>query len=107
MIRLENINVKYDKVIFKDAKIKIPNGKVTAIVGESGVGKTTLLYMLGLISSEKIGDYYWDEEKVDLYKDKECSEIRKKRIGYIFQDNNLIEKLTIKGNIELSAKLQE
>lgn len=105
MIRLENINVKYDKVIFKDAKIKIPNGKVTAIVGESGVGKTTLLYMLGLISSEKIGDYYWDEEKVDLYKDKECSEIRKKRIGYIFQDNNLIEKLTIKGNIELSAKI--
>ena len=46
MIRLENINVKYDKVIFKDAKIKIPNGKVTAIVGASGSGKTTLIKLM-------------------------------------------------------------
>ena len=59
--------------------IKRPtNGKVTAIVGESGVGKTTLLYMLGLISSEKIGDYYWDEEKVDLSELIELTDEQKK-----------------------------
>ena len=105
MICLERINVKYNRVIFDEAKIEIANGKVTTIVGESGVGKTTLLYMIGLISPEKFGNYIWDGRKIDLKDDSECSGIRKRKIGYIFQDNNLNEQLTIKGNIELAAKI--
>lgn len=105
MIRLENINVSYDKDIFKDGRIIIPSGKISAIIGESGVGKTTLLYILGLISPEKKVEYFWNEKNIELDNDIECSEFRKKKIGYIFQDNNLNEKLTIKENIEISAKI--
>lgn len=105
MICLENINVKYNKVLFENAKIEIPNGNVTTIVGESGIGKTTLLYMIGLISAENFGDYIYNGKNIDLKNDRECSKIRKRNIGYVFQENNLNEKLTIKGNIELSAKI--
>ena len=105
MITIKKINVKFEKSIFEDGEIIVNEGKVTTIMGESGVGKTTLLYMLGLISSEKNAEYYWDDKKVDLNNDIECSEIRKKKIGYVFQENNLNEKLTVKENIELSAKI--
>lgn len=105
MICLENINVKYNKVLFENAKIEIPNGNVTTIVGESGIGKTTLLYMIGLISAENFGDYIYNGKNIDLKNDRECSKIRKRNIGYVFQENNLNEKLTIKGNIELSANI--
>lgn len=105
MIILNNLNVKFDKVLFENSGISIPNGKITAIVGNSGIGKTTLLYMLGIISSQKKGNYFFCDEKIDLYNDEECSNIRKYRIGYIFQENNLNEQLTIKNNIKISAMI--
>jgi len=106
MIRLNKINISFEnREIIKNSGLSIENGKVTAIIGESGSGKTTLLYSLGLISSQNEYEYIFDEIKINLKSDKEKSLLRKNKIGYVFQDNNLFENLSIYDNIVLSAEV--
>ncbi|SET23463.1 ABC transporter ATP-binding protein [Anaerobranca gottschalkii] len=105
MIELRNVNIEFDKKLIEDGTIKIYDGKITAIIGESGSGKTSLLYLLGLISSNHRYLYSFDDVTLDLSNDFEMSRIRKQKIGYIFQDNNLVENLTIFENIRLSATI--
>lgn len=105
MINLTHVNIKFAEPVIIDSEISIPSGKITAITGPSGSGKTTLLYCLGLISSNKDYEYLFDGEKIDVTDDETKGAVRKTRIGYIFQDNNLIDSLTVKENIRLAATL--
>ncbi|MFA5408726.1 MAG: ATP-binding cassette domain-containing protein, partial [Bacilli bacterium] len=106
MIELSRIIISFNKrEIIKDSKITIKKGKVTTIIGESGSGKTTLLYCIGLISSQSEYEYLFDGKKLDLKSDKDKSLIRKNVIGYVFQDNNLFEDVSVYDNIILSAKI--
>ncbi|MCI8501743.1 MAG: ATP-binding cassette domain-containing protein [Oscillospiraceae bacterium] len=105
MIQLNHVNIKFKEPVIEDGEIQIPAGKLTAITGPSGSGKTTLLYCLGLISSNKDYEYLFDGEKIDVTNDEAKGEIRKTRIGYIFQDNNLIDGLTVRENLRLAATL--
>lgn len=105
MIQLNHVNIKFKEPVIEDGEIRIPAGKLTAITGPSGSGKTTLLYCLGLISSNKDYEYLFDGEKIDVTNDEAKGEIRKTRIGYIFQDNNLIDGLTVRENLRLAATL--
>lgn len=77
---------------------------MTAIIGESGSGKSTLLYKAGLISAGQ-HSYSFDGSRLDLDNDEELSQLRKTKIGYIFQDNNLIDALSLKENIRLAATI--
>ncbi len=106
MILIKNLKIEYDKVILENSEILIPDEKVTVITGESGTGKTTLLYKIGLISSDTNYSYKFDSTELTL-NDKVCSLIRKNKIGYIFQDNNLNEQLTIKENIINAARIAD
>ncbi|MTI94188.1 MAG: ATP-binding cassette domain-containing protein [Firmicutes bacterium] len=105
MLRLSNINIRFDRDLIVDGAIDLLDGRITAIIGESGSGKSTLLYHIGLISSNDQYHYQLDGNSIDLTSDVVTSELRKKRIGFIFQDNNLIDNLTIKENIILSASI--
>ncbi len=105
MIDIRNINISFDKEIIVSSNMKIENGKITVITGESGSGKTTLLYILGLISSQKGYKYSINQEVIDCESDYFKSKIRKRKIGYIFQDNNLNNQLTILDNIKTSARI--
>ncbi len=105
MIQLNHVNIKFKEPVIENGEIQIPAGKLTAITGPSGSGKTTLLYCLGLISSNKDYEYLFDGEKIDVTNDEAKGEIRKTRIGYIFQDNNLIDGLTVRENLRLAATL--
>lgn len=49
MIKLKHIHIGFKKILIKDANIQIDNGKITAIQGKSGIGKTSLLYVIGLL----------------------------------------------------------
>ena len=91
MIELNKINIRYDKDLINNGIINIVDGKITGIIGESGVGKTSLLYLIGLISSNKDYRYVYDGISLDLFNEKEISNIKKTNIGYIFQDNSIIE----------------
>lgn len=106
MIEIKHINVKYkDQTILKDSEIKIPEGKLTAISGKSGSGKTTLFYILGLISANKDYTYSFHGNEIHLENDQFKSDLRKSSIGFIFQEKNLHEYLSIKENIELYCQL--
>lgn len=105
MIRLSNINLKFSRVLIENGRMNIPDGQITVITGKSGSGKTTLLYLLGLISSARDYHYYFDGHEVNLRSDKEVSSLRKTRIGYVFQDNSLIDSLTVAENIRNTARI--
>ncbi len=81
--------------------LTIEHGEFVAIIGQSGSGKSTLMNMLGLLDVSTSGEYYMDGIDVSHMTDDELSEIRNKKIGFIFQGFNLITSLTAKGNVEL------
>ncbi|MEG1988815.1 MAG: ABC transporter ATP-binding protein, partial [Oscillibacter sp.] len=72
-----------------------------AIVGQSGSGKSTMMNVLGCLDIPTHGDYLLDGEDVRDLTDKELSHIRNKQIGFIFQQYNLIQDLTVLENVEL------
>lgn len=105
MIILSNIHLEFDRTLVQNGTIVIPDQKITVITGKSGSGKTSLLYLIGLMSSNTGYDYQFDGSPVNLKSDLEISQIRKKQIGYVFQENSLIESLTIGDNLKYAAKI--
>ena len=81
--------------------LTIEEGEFVAIIGQSGSGKSTLMNKLGLLDTCTSGEYYMDGVDVSHLSDDALSEIRNKKIGFIFQGFNLISSLTAKGNVEL------
>jgi putative ABC transport system ATP-binding protein len=70
-------------------------------MGPSGCGKSTLLHILGLLDSPSNGQYYFMDKEVSQYKESQLTDLRKGRIGFIFQSFNLIDELTVFENVEL------
>lgn len=105
MISLRNIDIAFKNKIIVNSQLEIMDNRITCIIGESGCGKTSLLYILGLISSQKGYKYIFDNEVLNTGNDEEKSNIRKKRISFIFQDNNLINDITIRENITVCADI--
>lgn len=81
--------------------LEIKKGEFVAIMGPSGCGKSSLLNILGLLSSPSDGQYWFDDEEVSSYTEKERSKLRKGSIGFVFQSFNLIDELTVFENVEL------
>ena len=95
MIYLSNVNIKFDRSLIIDGSIAIHDSAITIITGKSGCGKTSLLYMIGLMSTNTAYSYSFDGTPITLGSDIDVSNIRKQKIGYIFQDNSLIDCLSI------------
>jgi len=81
--------------------IEVPEGDYVAIMGPSGSGKSTLLNMLGCLDRPTSGKYYLGGDDVAQMGDDQLSEVRAKRIGFVFQSYNLIAQLTVVENIEV------
>ena len=103
MLQLGRIQIIYNNPIIQDGSLTIPNGKLTALIGPSGSGKTALLYCVGLISSNEDYEYIFNGKQINLSSEQEKGELRKKKIGYVFQENNLNQNLTVGENIQLCA----
>lgn len=82
--------------------LKIYRGEFVAIVGQSGSGKSTLMNIIGCLDVPTHGEYYLNGDDVSKLSDDEQAEIRNKTLGFIFQQYNLIPKLTVQENVELS-----
>lgn len=107
MLKLHNLSRIYqtddvETVALNNVNIEIAKGEFVAIMGPSGCGKSTLLNTIGMLDSPSKGDYIFDGENVAGYSEKQLSVIRKKSIGFIFQNFNLIDELTVSENIELA-----
>ena len=81
--------------------LKIKPHEFVAIIGPSGSGKSTLMNMIGCLDTPTSGEYYIDGQEASTLKEDEQAAIRNKEIGFIFQQYNLLQKLTVEENVEL------
>jgi putative ABC transport system ATP-binding protein len=79
---------------------EISKGEFVSVMGPSGCGKSTLLNVLGMLDKPESGSYEFLNKEVSHLNEKGRSEIRKKNIGFIFQNFNLIDELTVFENID-------
>ena len=82
--------------------MKIYKGEFVAIVGQSGSGKSTCMNIIGCLDVPTKGQYYLDGKDVGQLKDDMLAEIRNRMVGFIFQQYNLLAKLNVEENVELS-----
>lgn len=107
MLKLHDLSRIYqtddiETAALNKVNIEIAKGEFVAIMGPSGCGKSTLLNTIGMLDSPSSGHYYFNGEDVSGYSEMQLSAIRKKNIGFIFQNFNLIDELTVAENIELA-----
>ncbi|TAL67225.1 MAG: ABC transporter ATP-binding protein [Bacteroidetes bacterium] len=106
IISTKNLRKIYQSLSIKTSalnniSLNIEKGDFTAIMGPSGCGKSTLLNILGLLDSPTSGEYYFLGNDVSKQNEGLRSKLRKGKIGFIFQNFNLIESLNVYENIEL------
>ena len=81
--------------------LEVTSGEFAAIMGPSGCGKSTLLNLIGLLDNPTTGNYFFNGKEVSTLNEKQRARLRKRNIGFIFQNFNLIEELSVFDNIEL------
>ena len=109
MIRTENLTrifrtEEIETIALNGVNINVKDGEFVAIMGPSGYGKSTLLNILGLLDTPTEGKYWLGDEEVGHLKERERTAYRKGRIGFVFQNFNLIDELTVEENIDLQLK---
>ena len=107
VIHLENIVKKYyigsenELEVLHGISLDIREGELTSIVGESGSGKSTLMTIIGLLDKPTEGNYTLLGANVETMKDAAVSRIRGLRIGFVFQNYNLIPRMSALANVEV------
>ena len=109
MIRTENLTrifrtEEVETIALNGVNIEVEDGEFIAIMGPSGCGKSTLLNILCLLDSPTEGKYWLNNEEVGHLKERERTAYRKGRIGFVFQNFNLIDELTVEENVDLQLK---
>ncbi|MGG5460152.1 ABC transporter ATP-binding protein [Clostridium sp. B9] len=111
VLKVQNIEKYYGKKgnitkAINDISFNVSEGEFVGIMGASGSGKTTLLNCISTIDKVTSGHIYLDGEDVTTLGDKKISKLRRERIGFIFQDFNLLDTLTAYENIALALTIQ-
>jgi putative ABC transport system ATP-binding protein len=106
MIKTENLRKAYrteevETIALNGVNIDIDDGEFVSVMGPSGCGKSTLLNILGLLDTPTEGSYYFNEEDVAGFSERQRAKRRKGNIGFVFQSFNLIDELTVYENVEL------
>ncbi|MBQ2778229.1 MAG: ABC transporter ATP-binding protein [Bacteroidaceae bacterium] len=106
MITLKNIKkiFKTDEVetwALQNVSLEVKKGEFVAIMGPSGCGKSTLLNILGLLDAPTDGEYLLEGKDVSRMSEDERTDLRKGRLGFVFQSFNLIDELDVTENVEL------
>ena len=106
LITVDNVNKTYkngslELQVLKNISFKVDKGEFLAIMGSSGSGKSTMMNILGCLDNQYEGKYILDGIDISKSTENELSEIRNKKIGFIFQSFNLLPRLTALENVEL------
>ncbi|GIW62368.1 MAG: peptide ABC transporter ATP-binding protein [Patescibacteria group bacterium] len=106
MIKIDNVSKVYtagetEFYALKDISVTVEKGEYVAVLGSSGSGKSTLMHIMGLLDKPSKGSVYFENSLVTTLSDNKLSELRNKRIGFVFQQFNLINRLTVYENVVL------
>lgn len=107
LITLESVDKVYETDfshlrVLNEVNLSIETGELVSIIGASGSGKSTLLNIIGLLDQPSSGLYCFDGRDMESAGDREATEIRNTRIGFIFQSFNLMSSLSVIENVELT-----
>lgn len=106
MIECKNLTKIYrngdvETIALDNISFLIKEGEFVSIIGPSGSGKSTLMHILGALDVPTSGEYYLDDKKVSSLGDDDLSELRKNKIGFVFQSFNLLPRTTVLRNVML------
>jgi putative ABC transport system ATP-binding protein len=106
MLKLEHISKVYraaevETAALDDLSLEVKPGEFLAVMGPSGCGKSTLLNILGLIDSPTTGQYWFMGEDIARCSEEELTLRRRAGVGFVFQNFNLVDDLTVEENVEL------
>lgn len=87
--------------VLKDINLSVDNGEYLAIMGPSGSGKSTLMNIIGCLDRQTSGTFTFDDIDISKCNDRQLSEIRNKKIGFVFQNFNLLPRESAVENVEL------
>ena len=106
MIELRDVSKIYEMgqetvYALKHANMKINKGEFVSIIGPSGSGKSTMMNIIGCLDTADEGEYILDGIPIQEYSERELTKVRNEKIGFIFQNFNLLPKLSAEENVEL------
>ena len=107
MIRIENLKKTYAgseaeaTTALAGVDLEIGTGDFVSVMGPSGSGKSTLLNVLGLLDPPTAGEYFFDGRPTSRLSERQRTDLRGRRMGFVFQSFNLVEELTVYENVEL------
>ncbi|MCD4756011.1 ABC transporter ATP-binding protein [bacterium] len=109
MIKLEDITKVYGKgsnafQALKDVDLEIGKGEFVAIMGASGSGKSTLMNILGVLDTPTSGQYHFNSESVEGFRDSKLADFRNMTVGFVFQRFNLLNNMSVFENVALPAR---
>ncbi|GAA6152572.1 ABC transporter ATP-binding protein [Pseudoteredinibacter isoporae] len=109
MIKLQQLCKSYrgdeiETLALNQVDMEMEEGEFIAIMGPSGCGKSTLLNILGMLDQPSSGQYLFKGEDISAYSERQLGQLRKENIGFIFQNFNLIDELSVRENIELALQ---
>ena len=112
MIELRNVSKIYEigeETVYalQHANMKIRDGEFVSVIGPSGSGKSTMMNIIGCLDTADEGEYILDGSSIKKYSERELARIRNKKIGFIFQNFNLLPRLTAEENVELPLIYQK
>ncbi|MFU8786500.1 MAG: ABC transporter ATP-binding protein [Candidatus Izemoplasmataceae bacterium] len=109
-IKLSNVSKNYQSgdvvtQALKNVTYEIKEGKFVVVLGPSGSGKSTLLNVMGGLDALSEGEIHIDTAPIHTLKQKELTMFRREKLGFIFQQYNLLQTLTVRENVEIGARL--
>jgi len=109
MIQLKDITKTYpmgkrELTVLRGINLHIARGELVAIMGASGSGKTTLLNLLGCLDRPTSGSYFLDGKEVSRLNSGELAQVRGQKIGFVFQQFNLLSRLSAQANVEMGMR---
>ncbi|MFA5925509.1 MAG: ABC transporter ATP-binding protein [Parcubacteria group bacterium] len=93
------INGDVETTALKEVSFRIKEGEFVSIIGPSGSGKSTLMHLLGALDTPTSGEYFLDGKEVSMLSDNELSDLRRNKIGFVFQAFNLLPRTTVLRNV--------
>jgi len=112
MIKTRNLRKMYateevETTALDSINFEVKAGEFVSIMGPSGCGKSTLLNVIGMLDNPTDGEYFFLDQEISKYSERQRANLRKHNIGFVFQSFNLIDELTVFENVELPLLYQK